>query len=89
MRVNDDGKTVSAMDMLVPGIGELIGGSQREERHEVLVERIEELGLNSKDYEWYIDLRRHGSVVHSGFGGLKDLIMLCEGYQTFVMFTIS
>ncbi|NLL92283.1 MAG: asparagine--tRNA ligase [Ruminococcaceae bacterium] len=80
MRLNNDGKTVSAMDMLVPGIGELIGGSQREERYEVLVKRIDELGLNSEDYEWYVDLRRHGSVVHSGFGlGFERLIMYVTG----------
>ena len=60
MRLNDDGKTVAAMDLLVPGVGELIGGSQREERLDVLKRRIEELGLTEKDYWWYLDLRRHG-----------------------------
>ena len=64
MRQNEDGKTVAAADMLVPGIGELIGGSQREERLDVLEARMRELGLNTADYDWYLDLRRYGSVKH-------------------------
>ncbi|MFV0351802.1 MAG: asparagine--tRNA ligase [Oscillospiraceae bacterium] len=80
MRVNDDGKTVAATDMLVPGVGELIGGSQREERLDVLLARMEELGMDTKDYEWYLDLRRFGSVKHAGFGlGFERLIMYLTG----------
>jgi len=76
MRVNEDGKTVAAMDMLVPGIGEIIGGSQREERLDVLLERIREFGLNEEDYWWYIDLRRYGGTRHAGYGlGFERLIM--------------
>ena len=66
MRLNDDGKTVAAMDVLAPGIGEIIGGSQREERLEVLDARIAEMGLHAKDYWWYRDLRRYGTVPHAG-----------------------
>ena len=80
MRINDDGKTVAAMDVLVPRVGEIIGGSQREERLDVLLERIEELGLSEEDYWWYIDSRRYGSVPHSGFGlGFERLIMMVTG----------
>jgi asparaginyl-tRNA synthetase len=80
MRMNDGGETVAAMDVLVPRIGELIGGSQREEREEVLLARIDELGLNRDDYWWYLDLRRFGSVPHSGFGmGFERLLMLLTG----------
>lgn len=80
MRQNDDGKTVAAVDLLVPGIGELIGGSQREERFDVLLKRIQELGLDEESYSWYLDLRRYGSVVHSGFGiGFERLIMYLTG----------
>ncbi|HIJ78681.1 MAG: asparagine--tRNA ligase [Desulfobulbaceae bacterium] len=80
MRVNDDNKTVAAMDILVPGIGEIIGGSQREERLEVLINRIQELGLNQPDYEWYLDLRRYGSVPHAGFGlGFERIIQFVTG----------
>ncbi len=80
MRMNDDGETVAAMDLLVPRIGELVGGSQREERLDRLVARIQELGQNPKDYWWYLDLRRFGSVPHSGFGmGFERLIMLLTG----------
>ncbi|MGI6071516.1 MAG: asparagine--tRNA ligase [Lachnospiraceae bacterium] len=80
MRMNDDGKTVAAADMLVPGIGELIGGSQREERMELLLSRIHETGLNEEDYGNYLDLRRFGSVKHSGFGlGFERLIMFLTG----------
>jgi asparaginyl-tRNA synthetase len=68
MRLNDDEKTVAAMDVLAPGIGEIIGGSQREERMDVLKQRIAEMGLDEADYSWYLDLRRYGSVPHSGFG---------------------
>ena len=80
MRLNDDGKTVAAADMLVPGIGELIGGSQREERYDVLLNRIHELGLKEEDYSWYLDLRKFGGVKHAGFGiGFERLIMYLTG----------
>jgi asparaginyl-tRNA synthetase len=80
MRVNDDGKTVRAMDVLVRGVGEIIGGSQREERLDVLQRRMEEQGLNPADYWWYLDLRRFGSVPHSGFGlGLERLVQFVTG----------
>ncbi len=80
MRMNDDNETVAAMDLLVPRIGELIGGSQREERLPLLVKRMEELGQKQEDYWWYLDLRRFGSVPHSGFGlGFERLIMLLTG----------
>ncbi len=80
MRLNDDGRTVAAMDLLVPGIGEIIGGSQREERLENLEKRMREMGLNPEDYEWYLDLRRFGSVKHAGFGlGFERLVMYLSG----------
>ncbi|MBR5501448.1 MAG: asparagine--tRNA ligase, partial [Oscillospiraceae bacterium] len=80
MRVNEDGKTVAAADMLVPGVGELVGGSQREERVDVLIERMNELGLNIDDYKAYLDLRRYGSTVHSGFGlGFERFLMYVTG----------
>ncbi len=80
MRQNDDGKTVAAVDLLVPGVGELIGGSQREERLDKLTSRMEELGLNKEDYSWYIDTRRYGTNVHSGYGlGFERLIMYLTG----------
>lgn len=80
MRLNEDGKTVAAADMLVPGIGELIGGSQREERIEVLEARLAELGLNKDDYWWYLELRKYGSVKHAGYGlGFERLIMYITG----------
>lgn len=80
MRQNDDGKTVAAVDMLVPGIGELCGGSQREERLEKLLARIKELGLNEDDYSWYLDTRRYGTNVHSGYGlGFERLVMYLTG----------
>ncbi|MBE6757495.1 MAG: asparagine--tRNA ligase [Ruminococcaceae bacterium] len=80
MRLNDDGKTVAAMDMLVPGVGELIGGSQREERLDILTERIKELGMNEEDYWWYLDLRRYGGTHHAGFGlGFERLVMYVTG----------
>ena len=68
MRMNDDEKTVAAMDVLAPGIGEIVGGAQREERLDVLTQRINEMNLDIEDYSWYLDLRRYGSVPHSGFG---------------------
>jgi asparaginyl-tRNA synthetase len=80
MRLNDDGRTVAAMDVLVPKIGEIIGGSQREERLDVLERRIEEAGLRRDDYWWYRDLRRYGTVPHAGFGlGFERLIQFCTG----------
>ena len=80
MRLNDDGKTVAAADCLVPGIGEIIGGSQREERLDVLTARMAELGLNPEDYWWYLDLRRYGSCRHAGFGlGFERMVMYLTG----------
>ena len=80
MRLNDDGKTVAAMDCLVPGIGEIIGGSQREERLDVLTDRMKELGLDEKDYWWYLDLRKYGGTRHAGFGlGFERAIMYLTG----------
>lgn len=80
MRLNDDGKTVAAMDLLVPAIGEIIGGSQREERLAYLERRIAELGLEKDSYEWYLDLRRFGGTKHAGFGlGFERLIMYATG----------
>ena len=80
MRLNDDGKTVAAADCLVPGIGEIIGGSQREERLDVLESRIKELGMNPADYWWYCDLRRYGSCRHAGFGlGFERMVMYLTG----------
>ncbi|HBW13216.1 MAG TPA: asparagine--tRNA ligase [Proteiniclasticum sp.] len=80
MRQNEDGKTVAAMDCLVPGVGEIIGGSQREERLDVLVERIKELGLHEEDYWWYLELRKYGGTKHAGYGlGFERLIMYITG----------
>ncbi len=80
LRLNDDGKTVAAMDLLVPGIGEIIGGSQREERLDVLTARMQELGLREEDYSWYLDLRRYGGAKHAGYGlGFERLIMYITG----------
>ena len=80
MRKNDDGKTVAAMDVLVPGIGEIVGGSQREERLDVLKANLEEHDLSKEEYEWYIDLRRFGTVPHAGFGlGFERLLMFVTG----------
>ena len=80
MRLNDDGKTVAAVDMLVPGIGEIIGGSQREERLDLLTERLHELGLKEEDYWWYLDLRRYGGTKHAGFGlGFERMVMYLTG----------
>lgn len=80
MRQNDDGKTVAAVDLLVPGIGELIGGSQREERLDVLLGRMKELGLKEEDYSWYLDTRRFGTNIHSGYGlGFERMVMYLTG----------
>ncbi|MCM1533788.1 MAG: asparagine--tRNA ligase [Corallococcus sp.] len=80
MRLNDDGKTVAATDMLVPGVGELIGGSQREERMDVLLARMEELRLKPEDYWWYVELRKYGGTKHAGFGlGFERLVMYLTG----------
>ena len=80
MRMNDDGKTVAAMDLLVPGVGEIIGGSQREERIEVLTARMQELGLKEEDYWWYLNLRRYGGTKHAGYGlGFERIIMYLTG----------
>ena len=80
MRQNDDGKTVAAADCLVPGIGEIIGGSQREERMDMLQRRIEELGMDESQYQYYLDLRRYGSCRHAGFGlGFERLVMYLTG----------
>ena len=80
MRVNDDNKTVAACDMLVPGVGEIIGGSQREERYDVLLQRIREMGLDEDNYDWYLDLRRFGGVKHAGFGlGFDRILMYLTG----------
>ena len=82
MRLNDDGKTVAATDLLVPGIGELVGASQREERYDVLKARMAELGMSEEDFWWYLDLRRFGTTVHSGFGiGFDRLVMYLTGIQ--------
>ena len=80
MRLNDDGKTVAAMDLLVPGVGEIIGGSQREEREEVLLSRMAECGLKEEDYWWYVNLRRYGGTKHAGYGlGFERIIMYLTG----------
>jgi asparaginyl-tRNA synthetase len=82
MRMNDDAKTVAAMDLLVPGVGEIIGGSQREERYNKLLARIKELGLDEKNYGWYLDLRRYGGVKHAGFGlGFERMLMYLTGME--------
>ena len=80
MRLNDDGKTVAATDLLAPGIGEIIGGSQREEREEVLRRRMEEMGIEAADYDWYLDLRKFGGAKHAGFGlGFDRIVMYITG----------
>ena len=80
MRLNDDDKTVRAMDVLFPGIGEIIGGSQREERLDVLQKRMSEMGIDEKELWWYLDLRKYGTVPHSGFGlGFERMVMFCSG----------
>ena len=82
MRINEDNKTVAAMDLLVPGVGEIIGGSQREERQDVLEQRMEEMGLNKEDYGWYLDTRRFGGTRHAGFGlGFERMLMYMTGMQ--------
>ena len=82
MRTNDDGKTVTAMDVLVPGVGEIIGGAQREERHDLLKDRMIADGLDLEDYGWYLDLRKFGTVPHAGFGaGFERLLMYVTGMQ--------
>ena len=82
MRLNDDGKTVAACDLLVPGVGEIIGGSQREERLDVLTERMAEMGLKEEDYWWYLDLRKYGGVKHAGYGlGFERIIMYITGMR--------
>jgi asparaginyl-tRNA synthetase len=79
-RMNDDGKTVAAMDVLAPGIGEIIGGSQREERLDVLDARLEEMNLDKADYWWYRDLRKYGTVPHAGFGlGFERTLIYATG----------
>jgi len=80
MRMNDDGKTVAAMDLLVPGVGEIIGGSQREERLDVLLSRMAECHLDEKDYWWYVNLRKYGGTKHAGYGlGFERIIMYLTG----------
>jgi asparaginyl-tRNA synthetase len=80
MRLNEDGKTVAAMDLLVPGVGEIIGGSQREERYDVLLGKIKDMGLSEEDYWWYLDLRKYGTAIHSGYGlGFERIIMYVTG----------
>ena len=82
MKLNDDKKTVAAVDVLVPGIGEIIGGSQREENYDVLVSRMKEMGLNPEDYDWYLDLRKYGTNKHAGFGlGFERAVMYITGMQ--------
>ena len=80
MRSNEDGKTVRAMDILFPGIGEIIGGSQREERLDVLRNKVKQFGIDEKELWWYIDLRKYGTAIHSGFGlGFERLVMFATG----------
>ena len=80
MRLNDDGKTVRAMDILFPGIGEIVGGSQREERHEVLKEKVAAVGIPEEELWWYLETRKFGTCVHSGFGlGFERLVQFCTG----------
>lgn len=82
MRLNEDNKTVAAMDVLVPSVGEIIGGSQREDRIDLLEKRMDELGLNKQDYWWYLELRKYGSVPHAGFGlGLERLVLFTTGME--------
>jgi asparaginyl-tRNA synthetase len=82
MRINDDGKTVAAADLLVPGVGEIIGGSQREERYDVLDARCKELGMDMSEYQWFLDLRKYGGVKHAGFGlGFERMVMYLTGMQ--------
>ncbi|MGL4948927.1 MAG: amino acid--tRNA ligase-related protein, partial [Anaeroplasmataceae bacterium] len=82
MKLNDDNETVRGVDLLVPGSGELCGGSQREERMDVLVERMKEFGINPEEMKWYLDTRKYGTCVHSGFGlGFERLIMYITGIE--------
>jgi asparaginyl-tRNA synthetase len=80
MRANSDGKTVAAMDVLVPKVGEIIGGSQREERYDVLLDKMKELKLSTEEYWWYLELRKYGSIPHAGFGlGFERLVQFVTG----------
>jgi asparaginyl-tRNA synthetase len=80
MRLNEDGKTVRAMDILFPGIGEIVGGSQREERHDVLLEKMKEFSIDPEELQWYLDTRKFGTCVHSGFGlGFERLVLFVSG----------
>ena len=82
MKLNEDGKTVAAVDCLVPGVGEIMGGSQREDDYDKLLKRMEEMHLDPKAYEFYLDLRKYGSVRHSGFGlGFERAVMYLTGMQ--------
>nr|HPI24178.1 asparagine--tRNA ligase [Spirochaetota bacterium] len=82
MKLNDDGRTVRAMDVLVPRIGEIIGGSEREDRYDVLLDRMRAAGLSAEDYWWYLDTRRFGSVPHAGFGlGFERTVQFVTGMQ--------
>ena len=82
MRQNDDGKTVAACDLLVPGVGELVGGSQREERIDLLEKKMDEVGMSKEGLEWYLDLRRYGGCEHAGFGlGFERLVMYVTGME--------
>ena len=82
MRNNDDGKTVAAMDVLMPGVGEIIGGSQREDRLDILEAKMGQSGLDKKDYWWYLELRKYGSVPHAGFGaGFERLVQFVTGME--------
>ena len=82
VRLNDDGRTVAAMDVLAPGIGEIIGGSQREERLDVLADSMAAKGMDEDHYWWYLDLRRVGTAPHAGFGlGLERVVQFCTGLQ--------
>ena len=82
MKLNDDGKTVRAMDLLVPGVGELIGGSQREDDFEKLKKRMQEMHLDTETYSWFLDLRKYGTVPHAGFGvGFERLVMYVSGME--------
>ena len=82
MRLNDDGKTVAAVDLLVPGIGEIVGGSQREERIDYLIAAMKNFGLKEEDYDWYLNLRRYGGTKHCGFGlGFERLVMYMTGVE--------
>ena len=90
MRLNDDGKTVRAMDILFPGIGEIVGGSQREERYDVLVQKIKDLGMKEEDLWWYLDLRKFGTATHSGFGlGFERLVLFANCLYKIISFVIQ